>query len=348
MLPAFGSQEQTFLGHLAAKPALRDEWADRFLTIPFGIAILSGSMLLSRTVRSYASDNPDESHDHDRLTTSSHSQAERNGRHLRLFYMVLRGVGTAGLMCLSIPRVLQAGARIPTHTPFEIPTDSEFLINASLTFANTYAFLLACLAVRISVWRHWLVRHHIAILLSESAVYSVRNIWPLLTYTKQPMDLEIEGPILWLKIVLLALTSVVVPVLIPGVYTPADPKHPAAEVNQEQTASFFSFFTYSYISPVIAAAQKKSHLAASELPPLADYDQASFLLARASPYLSPAKVRRGRYLGYNLLFTFGRDYFKTFLGMTVYPLALLGSPLAVNRLLSALESNGENDTDVRT
>lgn len=221
----------------------RDEWADRFLTIPFGIAILSGSMLLSRTVRSYASDNPDESHDHDRLTTSSHSQAERNGRHLRLFYMVLRGVGTAGLMCLSIPRVLQAGARIPTPTPFEIPTDSEFLINASLTFANvsaiaqvplsaksshyrtqTYAFLLACLAVRISVWRHWLVRHHIAILLSESAVYSVRNIWPLLTYTNQPMDLEIEGPILWLKIVLLALTSVVVPVLIPGVYTPADPK----------------------------------------------------------------------------------------------------------------------------
>jgi hypothetical protein len=60
-------------------------------------------------------------------------------------------------------------------------------------------------------------------LASELAVYVYRDLWPLATYTQNPMDAD-EGWIIWAKIGILAFTVVVVPACIPTLYFPVDPK----------------------------------------------------------------------------------------------------------------------------
>ena len=58
---------------------------------------------------------------------------------------------------------------------------------------------------------------------SELAVYAYRDVWPLATFTNGPLDAA-EGWVLWAKISALFLTVLVVPVCIPSVYRPVDPK----------------------------------------------------------------------------------------------------------------------------
>ena len=68
-----------------------------------------------------------------------------------------------------------------------------------------------------------MIRHNVAVLLSELAVYAYRNLWPLATYTKHPLDRD-EGWLIWAKIGTLILTAILIPAFIPGVYTPIDPQ----------------------------------------------------------------------------------------------------------------------------
>ena len=65
--------------------------------------------------------------------------------------------------------------------------------------------------------------HLTFVLLASCTVYGVRDIWPLMTYTLQPLDIQ-EGVLLWVKIALLVMSGVVVPLVSPRQYTPADPQ----------------------------------------------------------------------------------------------------------------------------
>lgn len=47
---------------------------------------------------------------------------------------------------------------------------------------------------------------------------------------------------------------------------------PQEETSTEQTASLLSFITYSFMGPVISAANRVAHLPADQLPPLRDTD----------------------------------------------------------------------------
>lgn len=60
-------------------------------------------------------------------------------------------------------------------------------------------------------------------------VYAYRDVWPLLTYTLDPVDGS-EGWLIWTKIGVLSYAAVVVPLLIPRQYIPVDPS-----VRQRQT-----------------------------------------------------------------------------------------------------------------
>lgn len=60
-------------------------------------------------------------------------------------------------------------------------------------------------------------------------VYAYRDVWPLLTYTLDPVDGS-EGWLIWTKIGVLSYAAVVVPLLIPRQYIPVDPL-----VRQRQT-----------------------------------------------------------------------------------------------------------------
>jgi hypothetical protein len=57
-------------------------------------------------------------------------------------------------------------------------------------------------------------KHGTFVLLLALLPYLLRDIWPLLTYSRHPMDLA-EGQALWWKITFLSTAAVVVPVLEP-------------------------------------------------------------------------------------------------------------------------------------
>ena len=65
--------------------------------------------------------------------------------------------------------------------------------------------------------------HLVLILLASCAVYGFRDIWPLMTYTLQPLDAR-EGALLWIKIALLATSGIVLPLTSPRQYIPIDPE----------------------------------------------------------------------------------------------------------------------------
>lgn len=65
--------------------------------------------------------------------------------------------------------------------------------------------------------------HLIVVLIASCAVYGLRDVWPLMTYTLQPLDVG-EGTLLWVKIALLAVAGIVIPLTIPREYVPLDPE----------------------------------------------------------------------------------------------------------------------------
>lgn len=62
-----------------------------------------------------------------------------------------------------------------------------------------------------------------AIVLLFFLVYAYQDILPLCTYTLSPVD-GAEGWMLWTRVVILFLASVVIPMITPRVYVPIDPK----------------------------------------------------------------------------------------------------------------------------
>jgi hypothetical protein len=135
-------------------------------------------------------------------------------------------------------------------------------------------------------------------LLAVTACYAYRDIWPSMTYTRWRKD--DEGPLLWVKISLAALASVVFPSLQPYQYIPFDPQvrssilhnslanlyqEPQPLVNPEQTASLFSFWFYTFLDPLIFKAYRMPHLSMDEFPPMADYDYTRHLIARSYKYM---------------------------------------------------------------
>lgn len=60
------------------------------------------------------------------------------------------------------------------------------------------------------------------VLLITFGVYAWRDILPLGTFTKTPVDAQ-EGWLIWTKLGILGFTAVVIPLLIPRTYDPVDP-----------------------------------------------------------------------------------------------------------------------------
>lgn len=145
------------------------------------------------------------------------------------------------------------------------------------------------------------------VLISILAVYTYRDVWPLMTFTLRPCD-EAEGSILWTKIALLGLAGVVLPLFEPYPYIPWNTKasiyslweslrhalfrsqlriqEPFLLPHPEQTASIFTFLTYTFMDPTIIKASRQAHLGFDDLPPLCDYDAAKNLIKQAYPVSS--------------------------------------------------------------
>ena len=83
--------------------------------------------------------------------------------------------------------------------------------------------MLAMISLFWNTWSRSVTRHNNFVLFIALAVYVYRDIWPLATYTENPVDRS-EGTILWAKLVVLFTTAVIIPLVVPRQYIPVDPK----------------------------------------------------------------------------------------------------------------------------
>jgi TRAP-type C4-dicarboxylate transport system permease small subunit len=70
-------------------------------------------------------------------------------------------------------------------------------------------------------WSRTAAYHLNTILFAFMGVYTYRDLLPLATFTHTPVDIA-EGWLLWVKIVVIALVSIVIPLTIPRQYAPAN------------------------------------------------------------------------------------------------------------------------------
>lgn len=182
--------------------------------------------------------------------------------------------------------------------------------------------------------------HLICVLLGTWVVYGYRDIYPLGTFTLEPLDLH-EGWLMWTKLAILTFAAVIVPSFVPTQYIPFDPKvcpplisktiahttqNPATDINPEQTSSWFSFVFFFFLDDIIFKASRVPHLPAEEFPPLADYDWAPHLVKRSFPvrfhtayilhailistiqFLDPLSGTVSRHMFFGLMRVFRREY----------------------------------------
>ncbi|KAI0650859.1 multidrug resistance-associated ABC transporter [Trametes meyenii] len=209
-----------------------------------------------------------------------------------------------------------------------------------------YASLLAFISVISSLSLSALVSSHAAFILFVSwVVFFYRDLWPLATFTQNPLD-AVEGPLLWAKVAILTLAAIAVPIFAPQPYIAVDPKDPMPEPNPEQTASIFSMSIYTFLDGIIFKAYRMPHLPWEELPPLADYDYAKNLVKRSFIHLDPFQVLKREHIFFGLMKVFRREYILLAVLLLIRVAATFASPIGIYKLLQYLETDGE-EADVR-
>ncbi|KIO07506.1 hypothetical protein M404DRAFT_24002 [Pisolithus tinctorius Marx 270] len=140
------------------------------------------------------------------------------------------------------------------------------------------------------------------------------------------------------------MTSIILPVMCPTQYIPVDPKYPSEFPHPEQTTSWLSFSLYTWLDPIIVKAQRVTHLARDQLPPLADYDYACNLRKQSFPHLDPFVGGGKRHLFFGLMRVFRTEYtIMTFL-VVLRVISTLAAPVGINKLLEYLETGGVGAT----
>jgi len=181
-------------------------------------------------------------------------------------------------------------------------------------------------------------------------LYVYRDLWPLLTYHLMPTDLD--NKITWIRVGLLSVVAVVIPLIRPRTYVPADPENPTPpdQVHPEQTASWLSFLFFEFMTPLVWKAWKSPALPYDDLQPMADYDKAAHLHKHNVPNLDPIKRRqRGlkkRHLFPLLLNNYRFEAIMTSLMCVFCAVFELSGSVAINQLLAYLEGNGK-DAQIR-
>ncbi|KAH9939288.1 P-loop containing nucleoside triphosphate hydrolase protein [Epithele typhae] len=183
--------------------------------------------------------------------------------------------------------------------------------------------------------------HMLSVLFVLWALYVYRDVWPLATYTLQPIDAH-EGPVLWVQIFILTLVAVVIPVVTPR--GGSELKDTPGRPDLEETASLWSLVTYSFLDNVIWKASQMPHLPFDGLPPLAFRDRAEDLVRRMFPYLDPFQVKKRRNIGIGLLTIFKGNYLWYCVLYSLRIGSRFVSPIGIYKLLEYVETKGEGAT----
>ncbi|KAF8898485.1 hypothetical protein BD779DRAFT_1607278 [Infundibulicybe gibba] len=215
-------------------------------------------------------------------------------------------------------------------------------LELAMCICYLYASLLALVSISAKArWSKVAARHLNTLLIITFGVYCYRDLFPLATFTRSPLDLK-EGWIIWAKILVLTATAVIIPLVVPREYVPVDPRNPMITPNPEQTASLVSLVVYAFLDPIIFLAYRIPHLSHDQLPPLADYDYAKFLRTKSFPHIDTFAGGKGRHLFFGLMRVFRREYCILACMIIIQVSFSFASPLGINRLLYYLESGGED------
>ncbi|TFY68446.1 hypothetical protein EVJ58_g1015 [Rhodofomes roseus] len=289
--------------------AARDEidFADSTLLYPVGVAALSVLVLLlqlafhlrtqrkayTKLAQSEPSPlaeplhAPEESENASALT----KHVKEHGGAVTIAFNLIRSGSTLALLGMSIYSAIKALG----HTATLEPQNSEIVVHVGTCITYVYASALSIASVLAGpILSTTVVRHLNCILVLEWAAYAYRDLWPLATFTLEPIDLD-EGALLWARLALLTLSAVFVPLLIPRLYIPFDPENPWPDPPPEQTSSILSLLLYSWLDPTVRLASRVEHLTIDMLPPLADYDEAHNLMKSSvdttMEFISPLAIR---------------------------------------------------------
>ncbi|KAG0697813.1 hypothetical protein DFH29DRAFT_984146 [Suillus ampliporus] len=222
-----------------------------------------------------------------------------------------------------------------------IPFSRTEWLQFALCMTAAYASILGLVSVTTKLRWSRLVSNHLATLLfAVFAVFAYRDLWPLITFTKQPKDLK-EGGLLWAKVTVLFLSSIVFPLASPRQYIPVDPANPTESPHPEQTSSWLSMILYTWLDPIVFKAYRVPHLSHEELPPLADHDYSRNLKKKSFPHLDPFSRSRRRHIFFGLMKTYRVEYTVMALMLVLQVLAKLAAPVGINQLLHYVEMKGE-------
>ncbi|KAF9038074.1 hypothetical protein BJ165DRAFT_1604107 [Panaeolus papilionaceus] len=264
-----------------------------------------------------------------------------NGGITRLIFRLGRVLGILTLLICSIISVRK-------HNPLNLSILFQFpeaFITYTYVSGLVYSFLLSVCAL-VSEYNHWrlLASKSVSIvLLSTWGVYAYRDLWPLATYTLQPQD-GVEGNVLWFKISVLTVISVIMPLLIPRRYVPVDPKNPMPAPTTEQTASWLSLASFTFMDSLIALGSRVPHIPVDALPPLLDSDDSHYLIEKGFHHIDRFSGAPNRHLFWGLVRNFWRLLLIAFIADLISVISPLAYPVGLNKILHYLETHGEGET----
>lgn len=228
---------------------IHDSFATSTRFYPVAVSVLSLLIFLFQTAlgvcarrrKTYAKvsqteESLDRTPDVDLAPPTEHAQLSDNVTVIFAFNMV-RVASTLALLALGASR-----GRAPSLSPTDADTwnlETVSYAGYCLTYVSVssppsdgtcadqhvqlYALSLsAALLVAPTAGTH-VVRHFNCIMFTTWLVYVYRDLWPLATFTLNPLD-RAEGTVLWVKIALLTINGVLAPLLIPRPYVPFDSK----------------------------------------------------------------------------------------------------------------------------
>ncbi|KAG8764714.1 hypothetical protein FRC12_007931 [Ceratobasidium sp. 428] len=207
----------------------------------------------------------------------------------------------------------------------------------SMCIFYTYATLLAIFALTLGPRLRAITNIHLVVLLLVAfGVFAWRDLLPFATFSLHPAD-SAGGWLTWTRIGILGFVAIVVPLCIPRLYVPLH-SNSSGTPNPEQTAPLVSLILYTFMDSLVWTAYRAPKLEYEQLPPLADYDQATYLKQQNFAQLDPFESPKKRHLFWSLMYIFRKEYCVMAVMIVIKALMEFAGPLGIRFLLKYLEN----------
>ncbi|CAE6535559.1 unnamed protein product [Rhizoctonia solani] len=316
---------QVFLSGILFQPAagtrqssrITSDFAQTHLALSLGAVVSAGLLLLQVLLLKWRGRQPE----------PDHSAYQHNRKAISIWKAV------RVLICVALTALTVVSGLSGTHGE----CSSTNCLFADSIYNTILAIISLTLAPEIRVAANF---HLVLLLLIAFGVQAWDYLFPFALSNQDPA--KSYGWLTWLHVGLLGFVAVVVPLCIPRLYIPLDPKNPMTP-NPEQTAPLLSLITYTYLDPIIFASYRAPKLEYDELPPLADFEHAAVLRQRGLDALDPMKGDRNRkrHIFWGLMQVFWREYSEMALFATIKAIMELSGPVGIRFLLKYIENPSE-------